>query len=219
MSSACAAMAPTTHPALRQAQMGIAVSTATDVAKSAAGVVLTEPGLSGVVSCIKEGRSSFQRVLTYTLTILINKCATLIVMGAGLVMTGHAVLTPFLQALTMLAGDMVTMSRTADHARPSPYPNHWRIRNLTLAAIPLGLLKLVYCLSILAAGWFYVGLSADQMQTLTFLTLILAGQANTYAMREHGHLWHSRPARIMILASLADIFTIVTRPWRPAVAY
>ena len=195
-------------PALRQAQMGIAVSTATDVAKSAAGVVLTEPGLGGIVSCIKEGRSSFQRVLTYTLTILINKCATLIVMGAGLVMTGHAVLTPFLQALSMLAGDMVTMSRAADHAKPSPYPNHWRIQNLTFAAVPLGLFKLSYCLSILAAGWFYFGLNSDQMQTLTFLTLILAGQANTYAMRERGHLWHSRPARVMVLASLADL-TIV----------
>lgn len=196
-------------PALRQAQMGIAVSTATDVAKSAAGVVLTEPGLSGIVSCIKEGRSSFQRVLTYTLTILINKCATLIVLGAGLVMTGHAVLTPFLQALSMLAGDMVTMSRAADHAKPSPYPNHWRIRNLTLAAVPLGLFKLAYCLSILATGWFYLRLRSDQMQTLTFLTLILAGQANTYTMRERGHLWRSRPARVMVLASLADL-AIVT---------
>jgi H+-transporting ATPase len=148
-------------------------------------------------------------VLTYTLSILINKCAALIVMGAGLVMTGHAVLTPFLQALSMLAGDMVTMSRAADHAKPSPYPNHWRIRNLTLAAIPLGLFKLCYCLSILAIGWFHFGLSASQMQTLTFLTLILAGQANTYAMRERGRLWNSRPARVMIMASLADI-TLVT---------
>ncbi|HTX49684.1 MAG TPA: HAD-IC family P-type ATPase [Caulobacteraceae bacterium] len=196
-------------PALRQAQMGIAVSTATDVAKSAAGVVLTEPGLSGIVSCIKEGRSSFQRVLTYTLSILINKCAALIVMGAGLVMTGHAVLTPFLQALSMLAGDMVMMSRTADHAKPTAYPNHWRIRNLTAAAIPLGLFKLLFCLSILAVGWFQFRLSAGQMQTLTFLTLILAGQANTYAMRERGRLWNSRPAGVMILASLADI-TLVT---------
>ena len=98
-------------PALRQAQMGIAVSTATDVAKAAAGIVLTEPGLGGIVTCIKEGRSAFQRVLTYTLSILVNKCATLIVMGAGLVMTGHAVLTPLLQALSMLAGDFVTMSQ------------------------------------------------------------------------------------------------------------
>ena len=54
-------------PALRQAQMGIAVSTATDVAKSAAGMVLTEPGMAGIVSAVKEGRMIFQRVLSYTL--------------------------------------------------------------------------------------------------------------------------------------------------------
>ena len=73
-------------PALRQAQMGIAVSTATDVAKAAAGIVLTQPGLGGIVTSIKEGRTAFQRVLTYTLSILVNKCATLVVLGAGLVM-------------------------------------------------------------------------------------------------------------------------------------
>ena len=56
-------------PALRQAQLGIAVSTATDVAKAAAGRRATEPGLGGIVACIKEGRSAFQRVLTYTLMI------------------------------------------------------------------------------------------------------------------------------------------------------
>ena len=114
-------------PALRQAQMGIAVSTATDVAKSAAGVVLTEPGLGGIVACIKEGRSAFQRVLTYTLMILVNKCVTLIVLGVGLVITGHAVLTPLLQALSMLTNDFVTMSRAADRAPPSAYPNAWRV--------------------------------------------------------------------------------------------
>ena len=51
-------------PALRQAQMGIAVFTATDVAKSAAGIVLTEPGLGGIVGAVQEGRTTFQRILT-----------------------------------------------------------------------------------------------------------------------------------------------------------
>ena len=60
-------------PALRQAQMGIAVSTATDVAKSAAGMVLTEPGLAGIVAAVKEGRITFQRILSYTLNSITKK--------------------------------------------------------------------------------------------------------------------------------------------------
>jgi len=192
-------------PALRQAQMGIAVSTATDVAKAAAGVVLTEPGLGGIVACIKEGRSAFQRVLTYTLMILVNKCVTLIVLGVGLIITGHAVLTPFLQALAMLTNDFVTMARAADRARPSHYPNAWRVRNLMLAAVPLGAFRLLYLVAILSLSWYALGLSADQMQTMTFVMLGFAGQGNVYVLRERGRLWHSRPAPIMVLASACDL--------------
>ena len=192
-------------PALRQAQMGIAVSTATDVAKAAAGVVLTEPGLSGIVACINEGRSAFQRVLTFTLMILVNKCVTLLVLGFGLIVTGHAVLTPFLQALAMLTNDFVTMARAADRARPSPYPNAWRVRNLMLAAIPLGSFRLLYLLAILSLCWFMLDLSPQQMQTLTFVMLGFAGQGNLYVLRERGRLWHSRPAPVMALASLCDV--------------
>jgi H+-transporting ATPase len=192
-------------PALRQAQMGIAVSTATDVAKAAAGIVLTEPGLGGIVACVAEGRSAFQRVLTYTLSILVNKSVNLIVLGVGLIMTGHAVLTPMLQALSMLAGDIVTMSRAADRAKPTPYPNAWRVRNLTLAAIPLGAFKLCYCVGVLAVGWYGLGLGAPEMRTLTFAMLVFAGQANVYVLREKGPLWTSRPAPIMLVASLADV--------------
>jgi H+-transporting ATPase len=197
-------------PALRQAQMGIAVSTATDVAKSAAGLVLTEPGLAGIITCVREGRAAFQRVLTYTLSILINKSVTLIVLGAGLLMTGHAVLTPMLQAIWMLAGDFVTMSRAADRARPTPYPNAWRIRELTLAAIPLAATKLVYGVGILAIGWFVLGLNPNEMRTLTFLMLVLAGAATMYALRERGHFWGSRPAWIMLVASIGNAVFVTT---------
>jgi H+-transporting ATPase len=197
-------------PALRQAQMGIAVSTATDVAKAAAGMVLTDSGLGGIIACIKEGRSAFRRVLTYTLSILVNKCVAIVVLGAGLVMTGHAVLTPLLQALSMLTGDVVTMSRAADRVTPSTHPNTWRIRNLTIAAIPLGVFKLGYCVGVLAAGWFEFGLGPGEMQTLTFTTLVFAGQANVYVLRERGPFWSSRPAPVMLLASAADLAVVTS---------
>src|SRR3974390_2406336 len=133
---------------------------------------MTDAGPGGGVPCVSEGGSAFQRVLTYTLSILVNKCATLIVLGAGLVMTGHAVLTPLLQAIAMLAGDFVTMSRAADRGRPSAYPNTGRIRNLVLAAIPLGVFKLFNYVGVLAAGWFVLGLGPDEMRTFTFLMLV-----------------------------------------------
>jgi H+-transporting ATPase len=197
-------------PALRQAQMGIAVSTATDVAKAAAGVVLTEPGLGGIVACIREGRSAFQRILTYTLMILVNKCVTLIVLGAGLIITGHAVLTPLLQALSMLTNDFVTMARAADRARPSAYPNTWRVRNLTLAAVPLGAFRLLYLVAILGFGWYWLRLAPDQMQTLTFTMLVFAGQGNVYVLRERGRLWRSRPAPIMLVATCCDLVLVAS---------
>jgi H+-transporting ATPase len=195
-------------PALRQAQMGIAVSTATDVAKAAAGMVLTEPGLGGIVTAIKEGRAAFQRILTYTLTILINKCVTLVVLGVGLVITRHAVLTPLLLALSMLTNDFVTMSRTADRARPAPYPNAWHVRNLVIAAMPLALLKLLYCVGVLAAGWYWLRFSPHQMQTLVFAALVFANQGVMFVLRERVHVWHSQPAPIILLAAVADIVVV-----------
>src|SRR4029077_933616 len=83
-------------PALRQAQMGIAVSTATDVAKSAAGIVLTRPGLGGVVASVKEGRITFQRILSYTLNSITKKIAQVFFLAAGLLITSQAILTPML---------------------------------------------------------------------------------------------------------------------------
>ena len=192
-------------PALRQAQMGIAVSSATDVAKAAAGMVLTTPGLGGIVSAIKEGRIVFRRVLTYTFTILINKTATLLVLGGGLLLTGHAVLTPMLQAISMFANDFASMARTTDNASPSPHPNAWRLRNLTLAAIPLAAFKLLYLLGVLSIAVFRIGLSTGQIQTLTFIMLVFAGQGVMYVVRERGRLWDSCPSRLMIIFSTTDI--------------
>jgi len=195
-------------PALRQAQMGIAVSSATDVAKAAAGVVLTTPGLGGIVTAIREGRTVFQRVLTYALTILVNKCVTLIVLGAGLILTGHAVLTPVLQAMSMFAGDFVSMARAADRATASPHPNVWRVRNMALASIPLASFKLLFAISVVATGAFRLGMSPGQLQTLTFTMLVFAGQGMMFVLRERGRMWNSRPSLLLMSFSLADIIVI-----------
>src|SRR6202042_2158786 len=72
-------------PALRQAQMGIAVFTATDVAKSSAGLVLTEAGLGGIVAAVKKGRATFQRIPTYTLRTIVHKTVQVLFLTIGLI--------------------------------------------------------------------------------------------------------------------------------------
>ena len=136
-------------PALRQAQMGIAVSTATDVAKSAAGIVLTKPGLGGIVASVKEGRVTFQRILTYTLNSMTKKIVQVLFLAVGLVMTGHAILTPMLMVIMMLTGDFLGMSLTTDNVRPSPHPNAWRIGKLTIAGVFMGGCLLLFCIAVL----------------------------------------------------------------------
>jgi len=192
-------------PALRQAQIGIAVSTATDVAKSAAGMVLTDPGLSGIVAAVREGRVTFQRIQTYTLNSILKKIVTMLLLVVGLVMTGHAVLTPFLMIILMVIGDFLAMSLTTDNVRPSPMPNAWRIGSLTIAGIIIGLCLLAFCTGLLAVGKYELNLGTDALRTVTFLSVVFGGQATIYAIRERQHLCRSAPSVWLLISSMADI--------------
>jgi len=191
-------------PALRQAQMGIAVSTATDVAKSAAGIVLTKPGLGGIVASVKEGRMTFQRILTYTLSSVTKKIVQVLFLAVGLVMTGHAVLTPMLMVIIMLTGDFLGMSLTTDNVSPSQAPNSWRIGNLTLLGIFMGVCELLFCTVVLALGKFQLGLGIEALQTTAFLAIVFGNEASLYALRTRHRLW-STPSGWLVLSSVADL--------------
>jgi H+-transporting ATPase len=192
-------------PALRQAQIGIAVSTATDVAKSAAGMVLTEPGLAGIVAAVKEGRITFQRILSYALNSVTKKTVQVLFLAVGLIMTGHAILTPLLMVLIMITGDFLGMALTTDTVRPSPMPNAWKIGNLTVAGVSMGIGELVFCTSILAFGAYRMGFDIDALRTLAFVVIVFGNQATTYTNRERRHLWSSRPSFWLVVSSVADI--------------
>jgi H+-transporting ATPase len=192
-------------PALRQAQIGIAVSTATDVAKSAAGMVLTEAGLAGIVAAVKEGRITFQRIMTYTLNAIIKKIVTVLFLVIGLIMTGHAILTPLLMVIVMVTGDFLSMSLTTDTVRPSPTPNAWRIGSLTIAGLIMGVCLLTFCTGVLAVGEFGMNLGIEALRTLAFVVLVFGSQATIYAIRERRHLWGSRPSLLLAVSSIADV--------------
>jgi H+-transporting ATPase len=196
-------------PALRQAQIGIAVSTATDVAKSAAGIVLTEPGLAGIVSAIREGRITFQRILTYTLRSLTQKLSQMLLLVVGLAMTGHAILTPRLIAIIMITGDFLAMSATTDHVRPSARPNAWHINNISLLGVSLAMGNLAFCAGTVAWGRYRLDLSSPELQTLATVAVVFTGQAIFYVVRDRQRLWSSSPSRWIVLSSVADVAIIV----------
>jgi len=197
-------------PALRQAQMGIAVSTATDVAKSAAGIVLTTPGLGGIVASVKEGRVTFQRILTYALNSVNKKTVQVLFLAVGLVMTGHAILTPMLMVIIMLTGDLLGMSLTTDNVRPSPTPNSWRIGNLTIAGVFVGVCELVFGTTVLAVAKYRLGFGIETLRTVAFVAIVFGNQATTYMNRERQRMGSSPPSPWLIGSSVVDVLIAST---------
>jgi len=180
------------------------------VAKSAAGLVLTEPGLSGIVSAVTEGRIAFQRILTYTLRSIVHKAGQVAYLAIGLYITGHAILTPTLIVISMLTGDFLAMSATTDNVRPSEMPNAWKIGNLTLAGLLLGIFDLAFCVAVLLLGKDFLHLDIERLRTLTLVNLACNGQAIYYVVRERRRLWSSRPSNIVLASSVADLSIIGT---------
>ncbi len=192
-------------PALKQAEVGIAVASATDVAKAAASLVLTTPGLSNILDAVKASRRIYQRMLTYTLNKIIKTFQIAPFLGLGFILAREFVVTPVLIILLLFANDFVTMSLATDNVSCSRRPDRWKILPLVTAAFGLALPVLL-----LSFGFFLVAnnvlhLPLAQMQTLMFVMLIFTGQANVYVVRERHHLWGSAPSRWMLLGTLADV--------------
>jgi H+-transporting ATPase len=167
-------------------------------------MVLTEPGLPGIVAAVREGRATFQRIQNYTINSITKKVVSVLFLMAGLMMTGHAILTPLLMVIVMIAGDFLAMSLTTDNVRASPAPNAWHISKLTIAGVILGVSLLAFCCAVLAFGIFVLGLALPPLQTLAFVTLVFGSQAMIYVIRGRPHLWSIRPSPLLAGSSVID---------------
>lgn len=195
-------------PALKQAEAGIAVSTATDVAKAAASVVLAESGLTGVLRAVETGRRIYQRMLTYTLNKIIKTIEIGVFLSVGLILTRTFVITPLLVVLLLFTNDFVTMSIASDRVSFSPRPDRWNIRTLMYTAGTLAGLVLILSFTVFFIGRDIVHLPLRQLQTLVFLMLVYTGQGNVYLVRERNRLWHSLPSRWLIFSSAVDVVVV-----------
>jgi len=195
-------------PALKQAEVGIAVANATDVAKASASLVLTNPGLTDIVAAVKTSRRIYQRMLTYTLNKIIKTIEIVLLLSVGVMLTGSFVITPLLIVVLLFTNDFVTMSIATDTVSYSQQPDRWHIRPLILIGLTLGSLVLIFSFGILLAGRDWLQLPLPQLQTLVFITLVFTGQGMVYLVRQRGHFWNSRPSKWLLLSSVADIAVV-----------
>ncbi len=193
-------------PALKQAEVGIAVSNATDVARAAASLVLTKPGVSHLTDAVKIGRKVYRRMLTYTTNKVTKTIQVALFLSLGLLITGSLVTTPRLVLLLLFANDFVTMSLAGDRVTPSPHPDRWNIRVLMGSSAVIAISWLLYCFAVFYVGRHFLPLPATQ--TLVFLALVFSGLSTVYLVRETGALWKSRPGSFLLWATIGDVLAV-----------
>jgi len=196
-------------PALKQAEMGIAVSNSTDAAKASASMVLTEPGMSVIMDAVAISRQTYQRMLTW----VINK-VTKVVEFVGLLTLSffwlhEMVLSLLGMSLLVFANDFVTMSLATDHVAYTSNPNRWHVKNITLASLIPGLLLVVEGLIVILIGIEYFGLEWKKLRTLVMLNLVFNSQFRVLIVRERRHFWSSLPGRELLILSAATILGFV----------
>jgi H+-transporting ATPase len=194
-------------PALRQAEVGIAVSNAADVAKGAASVVLTGEGLSNIVDLVKNGRMVYERITTWVL----NKISRTILKSSFIVLafliTGKYVVSASAMILMIFMTDFVKLTLSTDNVRWSKSPNTWNITGLVKMAVILGVLMVVESFGLLFLGFRYFGLIGDDqaLYTFSFETLLFLAIFSIFVVRERSHFWSSIPSKILLTALVLDM--------------
>src|SRR5208283_1332556 len=192
--------------ALKQAEVGIAVNNATDVAKGSASVVLTEEGLSNVVDLVKTGRMIYQRILTWIFNKIVKTFQVILFVIVAFLLTGLFVVGTFQVVLLLFLVDFVTISLSTDNVTPSEKPESWNITPLVKGATLLGVATVIESLGLLYLGLNYLGLSNTAMlNTFSFDMLLFGGLFTIFVVRERSNFWKSKPSRPLLTAITADI--------------
>ena len=196
-------------PALRQAEVGIAVSTATDVAKGAASVVLTEPGLTNIVALVEQGRTIYQRILTWIVNKISRTILKAAVVAVAFVVTGRFVISAFAMLLLVFMTDFAKIALATDHVRPSRKPETWNIGGFVVMSVVLGIAMVAEALLLLWFGWSRFGLAADNdvLSTFTFLMLLYFAVFSVLSARERRWFWATMPSKTLMAALVADALT------------
>jgi H+-transporting ATPase len=198
-------------PALGQAEVGIAVKNAIDIAKDSASAVLTDEGLGGKIAMVKTARTIYQRIYSWALMMVSRKLHIVGYIVVMLFLTHSFMLSITSTVLLLFLGDFVSMSISTDNVRSSLKPDTFDVSRLFGVSGSLGILMTVESAILTVAGWSYFGLTGnvDKIYTFGFAYLNLAGVFTLMIVRERNHFWKSRPSNFLSITVTAEILFVI----------
>ena len=192
-------------PALKQAELGIAVKGATNVAKASASMVLTEPGIRVIIDALKTSRQIYQRMLTWVINKVTKTIQLVGILTLGFFWLHDLVVSLLGMALLVFANDFVTMTLSTDNVKYTRNPNNWNVRNVTLASAGIGIFFILEGWLTILIGRNFFHLPAEGLRSFVLLMLVFTSQFRIYLVRERRHFWDSRPGRGILISSAAAI--------------
>ena len=207
-------------PALKKADCGIAVSDATDAARSAAAIVLMTPGLSVIIDAIKESRRIFQRMNSYAIYRIAETLRVLFFMTLAILVFNFYPLTAVMIVMLALLNDGAILSIAYDNVHYKDQPEAWNMRMVLGISTVLGVIGVVAAFGLFFLGERVFHLDRAHIQTLMYLKLSVAGHLTIFLTRTRGSFWSIRPAKILwgavlgtqIVATLIAVYGLFMTP-------
>jgi H+-transporting ATPase len=193
-------------PALKQAEVGIAVKSATDAAKQAASVILLHEGLESIINLITAGRTIHHRITNWVISKISKTLFTVVFVCAAYIITGQFVVSAFDMVLLLFIIDFVTLTLSTDIVSWSKKPESWDIRPMVKKGFLLGLFLIAEALIWLFIGKKYFEITdIDQLHTFGFATLFFASIFNIFIVRTPTRFYKQPIGKNLLLAIIADV--------------
>jgi H+-transporting ATPase len=190
-------------PALKQADVGTAVSGATDAARAAADLILTAPGLSVIINAVEQARMIFERMNSYAIFRITETIRVMVFVVAAMIAFDFYPITPILIILIALFNDVPIMTIAYDHTPLDPKPVRWEMRRVLSISTVLGTLGVIETFGLLVIAKNELNLDQAQLQTLIFLKLAVAGHLTLFVARTKGPFYKPPyPAPAMLYSAI-----------------
>jgi H+-transporting ATPase len=190
-------------PALKKADVGIAVTGATDAARSAADIVLTKPGLSVIIDAIEQSRKIFQRMNNYAVYRITETIRVLFFITISILAFRFYPVTALMIVLLALLNDAPIMTIAFDHVKYSQKPERWNMRTVLGIATFLGIIGVISSFLMLYIGRDVFQLNREVLQSFIYLKLSVAGHLTVFVARAKGPFWSIKTSRPLLFAVIA----------------